>query len=42
MFKIKDWYKLELQMPETMKLVGRRKKNRQNKTSFEVAEVDLV
>ena len=26
MFKIKDWYKLELQMPETMKLVGRREK----------------
>ena len=25
-FKIKDWYKLELQMPETMKLVGRREK----------------
>ena len=29
-------------MPETMTLVGRRKKNRQNKTSFEVAEVALV
>ena len=32
MDKIKDGYKLELQMPETMKLIGRTKKiNRQNK-----------
>ena len=31
-FKIKDGYKLELQMPETMKLFGSTKKiNRQNK-----------
>ena len=30
-FKIKDGYKLELQMPETMKLFGSTKNNRQNK-----------
>ena len=47
-FKIKDGYKLELQMPETMKLFGSRKKildktkNRKNVPSLEVVEVLLV
>ena len=48
MFKIKDEYKLELQMPETMKLFGSTKKlinktkNGENVPSFEVLEVVLV
>ena len=47
-FKIKDGYKLELQMPEAMILFGSTKKlinktkNGENKPSFEVAEVFLV
>ena len=31
LFEIKDGYKLELQRPETVKLFGSKKKNRQNK-----------
>ena len=48
MFKIKDGYKLELQIPETMKLFGSTKKiidktkNGENVSSFEVVEVVLV
>ena len=45
MFKIKDGYKLELQMPETMKLFGSTEnltKNGENVLSLEVAEVVLV
>ena len=47
-FKIKDGYKLELQMPETMKLFGSTKKtidktkNGENVPSLEVVEVVLV
>ena len=47
-FKIKDGYKLELQMPETMKLFGSTKKligkteNGENVQSLEVVEVVLV
>ena len=47
-FKIKDGYKLELQMPKTMKLFGSTKKlidktkNRENVTSLEVVEGVLV
>ena len=47
-FKIKDGYKLELETPETMKLIGRIKKligktkNGQNVPSLEVVEVVLV
>ena len=47
-FKIKDEYKLELQMPETMKLFGSTKKlidktkNGENVPSLEVAEVVFV
>ena len=45
MFKIKDGYKLELQMPETMKLFGSteklidKTKNGENVPSLEVVEV---
>ena len=48
MFKTKDGYKLELQMPETVKLFGSTQKliditeNRENIPSLEVAEVVLV
>ena len=47
MFKIKDGYKLELRMPETMKLFGNTKKlikktNGENIPSLELAEVVLV
>ena len=47
MFKIKDGYKLELRMPETMKLFGNTKKlikktNGENIPSLEFAEVVLV
>ena len=48
MFNIKDWYKLELQVPETMKLFSSSKnltdktKNGENVPSFEVVEVVLV
>ena len=48
MFKVKDGYNLELQMPETMKLFGSTKKligktkNGENVPSLEVVEVDLV
>ena len=46
-FKIKDGYKLELRMPETMKLFGNTKKlikktNGENIPSLELAEVVLV
>ena len=47
-FKIKDGYKLDLQMPETMKLFGSTKKligktkNGENMPSLEVIEVILV
>ena len=47
-FDIKDGYKLELQMPETMKLFGSTKKllgktkNKENVLSLEVVEVVLV
>ena len=47
-FKIKDGYKLELQMPETIKLFGSTKKlidktkNRENVSTLEVVEVVLV
>ena len=47
-FKIKDGYKLELQMPGTMKIFDTTKKiidktkNVENVPSLEVAEVDLV
>ena len=47
-FKIKDGYKLELQTPETMKLLGSTKKligktkNGENVPSLEVVEVVLV
>ena len=46
--KIKNAYKLELQMPETMKLFGSaskvidKRKNGENVSSLEVAEVVLV
>ena len=45
MFKIKDGYKLELQMPETMKLFSSTKKlinktkNGENVTSLEVVKI---
>ena len=48
MFKTKDGYKVELQMPETVKLLGSTQKliditeNRENIPSLEVAEVVLV
>ena len=48
MFKIEDWYKLELQTYETMKLFASAKKlidqskNRENVPSLEVVEVVLV
>ena len=45
MFKTKDGYKLELQMPETVKLLGSTQKmieNRENIPNFEVAELVLV
>ena len=48
MFKIKDGYKVELQMPETMKLLGGTKKlidrtkNGENVPGLEVVEVVLV
>ena len=48
MFKMKDGYTLELQTPETMKLIGSRKtlidktKNGKNVPIHEVAEVVLV
>ena len=48
MFKIKDGYRLELQMPENMKLFGSTKKiidktkNWENVQSPEVVEVVLV
>ena len=48
MFKTKDGYKLELQMPETVKLLGSTQKlieiieNRENIPNLEVAEVVLV
>ena len=47
MFKIKDWYKLELQTPETVKLFASTKglidkKNGENVPSLEVVEVVLV
>ena len=48
MFKIKDGYELELQMPETMKLFGLTKKwidltnNGENVPSLEVVQVILV
>ena len=48
MFKIKDGYKLKLQTPETMKLLGSTKevidetKNGEKVPSLEVAEVVLV
>ena len=48
MFKIKDEYKLELQMPETMKFFGSTKKlidetkNGENLPSLGVIEVVLV
>ena len=48
MFKIKDEYNLELQMPETMRLFGSTKKlvdktkNVENVPSLEGAEVVLV
>ena len=35
MFKIKDGYKLELQMPETIKLFGKQKKKKNNRQSKE-------
>ena len=47
-FKTKDGYKVELQMPETVKLLGSTQKliditkNRENIPSLEVAEVALV
>ena len=47
-FKTKDGYKVELQMPETVKLLGSTQKliditeNRENIPSLEVAEVVLV
>ena len=47
-FKIKHWYKIEPQSPETIKLVDRTKKsidktnNGENVPSFEVVEVVLV
>ena len=47
-FKIKDGYKLELQIPETIKLCVRttklmdKTKNRENVWSLEVVEVVLV
>ena len=48
MLKIKDGYRLELQIPETMKLFGSTKKlihktkNGENVPSLEVVEVVLV
>ena len=48
MFKIKDRYKLELQMPKTMKLIGSAQKlidkteNGENVPSLAVLEVGLV
>ena len=48
MLKIKDWYKLKLQTPETMKSFGSTKKlidkgkNGENVPSLEVDEVVLV
>ena len=48
MFKIKDGYKLELQMPKTMKLIGGAQKlidkteNGENVPSLAVLEVGLV
>ena len=43
MFEIKDGYKLELQMPESMKLFGSTKKiNRQNKAGENVPSVEVV
>ena len=47
MFKIKDGYRLQLQMPETMKLTGSTKKlidkkNGENVQSLEIVEVVLV
>ena len=48
MFKIKDWYKLELQTPETVKLFASTKelidktKYGENVRSLEVVEVVLV
>ena len=48
MFKIKDGHKLELQMPETIKLFGKQKKitdkakNGESVPSVEVVEVVLV
>ena len=45
MFKIRDGYKLELQTPETMKLIGNTKKvidKTNNGLSLEVAELVLV
>ena len=46
-FKIKDGYRLELQMPETMKLTGSTKKlidkkNGRNVQGLEIVEVVLV
>ena len=46
--KIKDWYKVELKTPETMKVLGSTKelmdkiKNGENVPSLEVAEVVLA
>ena len=37
MFKIKDGYKLESQMPETMKLFDSQNKNKEKVPSFAVA-----
>ena len=48
MFKVKDHYKLELQTPETLKLIGSTKKlidkteNRENVPSLEAVEIVLA
>ena len=43
MFKIKDGYRLELQIPVTMKLFGSiKKKNGESVSSLDVVEVVLV
>ena len=46
LFKIKDGYKLEIQMPETIKLFGstkkKKRKNGENVSSLEIVEVVSV
>ena len=42
MFKIKDGYKLELQLPETMKLIGSTKKLIDKKNGKKVASLEVV